>query len=135
MICQDWKQVVQDTLDEFLQPAFIVVFGSYAKGTAREDSDLDLAYYAEKKLSNYERFLLAGNLAERCQIEVDLVDLRQVDTVFAAQIFSTCEIIACADESVFIKERMKALSMYVVLNEQRAEVLRAIEERGSIYGE
>ena len=28
-----------------------------------------------------------GILAERCQIEVDLVDLRQVDTVFAAQIF------------------------------------------------
>jgi len=25
--------------------------------------------------------------------------------------------------------------MYVTLNEQRAEILKAIEERGSVYGE
>lgn len=30
---------------------------------------------------------------------------------------------------------MRALSMYVSLNEQRAEILRSIEERGSVYGD
>lgn len=135
MLHQDWKLAVQKILCEHLQPAFIIVFGSVAKGTSREDSDLDLAYYSEKRLTIYERFLIAGDIAEVCNIEVDLVDIRQIDTVFAAQIFATGEILDCADENVFIKERMKALSMYATLNEQRADILRAIEERGSIYGQ
>ncbi|WP_443136998.1 nucleotidyltransferase domain-containing protein [Lysinibacillus sp. JNUCC 51] len=36
-----------------------MVFGSYAHGSAREDSDLDIGYFADKSLSGYERFLLA----------------------------------------------------------------------------
>lgn len=55
-------------------PAFIIVFGSYAYGSARKDSDLDIAYVADKPLSGYERFLLAG-------IDVDLIDIKTVDTV------------------------------------------------------
>ncbi|MBM7571716.1 type VII toxin-antitoxin system MntA family adenylyltransferase antitoxin [Aquibacillus albus] len=132
---QDWKQIVTNKLIEQVQPAFILVFGSYAKGTYRKDSDLDIAYFSHTDLSHYERFLLAGDIAEECKIDIDLVDIRKVDTVFAAQIFSTAEILACADENTLIKERMKALSMYVTLNEQRAEILRSINERGSIYGE
>lgn len=132
---QDWKQVAIDILNEKVQPVFILVFGSYAKGLAREESDLDLAYYSNKTLTNYERFLLAEEIAAACNLDVDLVDIRQVDTVFAAQIYYSGEVIACTDENTFLKERMKALSMYVDLNEQRAEILDSIEKRGSIYGE
>lgn len=134
MLHPDWKLAVQEILLERLQPAFIIVFGSNAKDTARVDSDLDLAYYSEKQLTNYERFLVAGDIAEVCNVEVDLVDIRQIDTVFAAQIFSTGEILDCVNENVFIKERMKALSMYATLNEQRANILQSIKERGSVYG-
>lgn len=132
---KDWKQIVIKALNKSVQPAFILVFGSYADGTVREDSDLDLAYYSHKTLNTYERFILAGEIADQCNIDIDLIDIRQVDTVFAAQIFSSGEVIACADEDTFIKERMKALSMYVALNEQREEVLHSIKERGSVYGE
>ena len=132
---QEWKRAVIDLLNEKLNPAYILVFGSYAKGTAREDSDLDLAYYSDKQLDQYERFLIAGEIARICNIEVDLIDIRRIDTVFAAQIYTTAEIIACQDENTFYKDRMKTLSMYVTLNEQRAEILQSIEERGSVYGE
>lgn len=116
-----------------LNPEFIILFGSYAKGIERADSDLDLAYYADKALPAYEKFLLAQKLADSLGIEVDLVDIRQVNTVFAAQIFFTGKVIFCNDESLYIKERMKALSMYAHLNEERAEIFQRIEERGSIY--
>ncbi|WP_244943939.1 type VII toxin-antitoxin system MntA family adenylyltransferase antitoxin [Siminovitchia fortis] len=134
MLQPNLKQSIVKMLIDRLQPEFILLFGSYAKGTASADSDLDIAYYSQKKLSHYERFLLAGDLADLCNVEVDLADIRQVDTVFAAQIFSTGELIYCANKNIFVKERMKALSMYVTLNEQRAEILRGIRERGSIYG-
>jgi predicted nucleotidyltransferase len=134
MIRNDWKQLVKETLDVQLQPEFILLFGSYAKGAIRHDSDLDLAYYSEKTHTNYQRFLLAGELSEKCNVEVDLINLREIDTVFAAQIYSTGEVLYCADENIFVRERMKAYSMYVTLNEQRAEILRGIEKRGNIFG-
>jgi len=134
MLPKDWKQLIMETLEKRLQPVFILVFGSYAKGTAHHESDLDIAYYSKKKLTNYQRFLLAGDLSEKCNVEVDLVDLKQIDTVFAAQIFSTGELLYCIDDNIFIRERMKAYSMYATLNEQRAEILEAIKKRGNIYG-
>ncbi|KOS64517.1 nucleotidyltransferase domain-containing protein [Lysinibacillus agricola] len=132
---QNWQKVVVEKLASAVKPAFVIVFGSYAHGSAREDSDLDIAYFADKPLSGYERFLVAGEIAQFCNVDVDLVDMKTVDTVFAAQIFSSGMVIDCQDENTFIKERMKALSMYVTLNEQRAGILKAIEERGSVYGE
>lgn len=135
MLSTQLEDTIKEVLQERVQPSFILLFGSYAKGIAREDSDLDIAYFSETTLSNYERFLLAGDLAEMCQIDVDLVDIKQVDTVFAAQIFSMGVLLDCADENEFIKQRMKAYSMYATLNEQRIEILQGIEERGSVLGE
>lgn len=135
MLPEQMKQQIIRILQEQVQPDFVLVFGSFAQGTQREDSDLDIAYFSKKSLTSYERFLLAGELAKVCQIDVDLIDIKKVDTVFAAQIFSTGVLLTCADQSEFIKQRMKALSMYASLNEQRAEILRSIEERGSIYGD
>ncbi|MFA1822642.1 nucleotidyltransferase domain-containing protein [Virgibacillus oceani] len=134
MVCKEWEQLIKETLDECLQPVFVLVFGSHAKGIARNNSDLDLAYFSVKKITNYQRFLLVGDLSEKCNVEVDLINLREIDTVFAAQIFSTGELLYCTDENVFIRERMKAYSMYATLNEQRADILHGIEKRGGIYG-
>lgn len=66
MINKDKKQLIIETLDNQLKPIFILVFGSYAKRTPHNNSDLDLAYYSEKTLTNYQRFLLAGDLSEKC---------------------------------------------------------------------
>lgn len=43
----------------------IILFGSYAKGLARGDSDIDIAYAGEQTLSAYDNFMLAQELL-RC---------------------------------------------------------------------
>ncbi len=86
---RNWQKVVVEKLATAVKPAFVIVFGYYARGSAREDSDLDIAYFADKPLSSYERFLLAGEIAQACNVDIDLVDMKTVDTVFAAQIFSS----------------------------------------------
>lgn len=133
MISQDQIKIIRATLSKF-NPIFIILFGSYAKGTARKDSDIDIAFFTRTDIPDYERFLMAQQLAEELHIEsVDLVDIRKVDTVFAAQIFYTGEVIFCKDENEFILQRMRALSMYTDLNEQRKRVLEKIKESGSVY--
>ncbi|WP_286171696.1 nucleotidyltransferase domain-containing protein [Gracilibacillus phocaeensis] len=43
------QQQVQDFLVPTLHPAFILLFGSYAKGNQRSDSDLDMAFLCKKR--------------------------------------------------------------------------------------
>lgn len=135
MLSEEIKKELVDLLNERVNPSFILLFGSYARGTAREDSDIDLAYYSVDILSSYDRFILAGELAQVCKREVDVANIREVDTVFAMQIFSTGKLLACGDENEFIKQRMKAFSMYINLNQQRADILQSIQERGSVFGD
>lgn len=123
-------QIIQTKVN----PDFILLFGSFANGTNRADSDIDLAYFSKEPLSSYERFLLAGDLAEAAGREVDLVDLMECDTVFTMQIFSQGIPIFMRDENEFTRQRMRAYSMYVTLNEQRAVVLDRIKEQGSVFG-
>ena len=128
------KQLIQ-SIQKKVNADFILLFGSFAKGTNRPDSDIDLAYFSKEQLSSYERFLLTGELAEIAGREVDLVDLKQIDTVFTMQIFSQGIPIYIQDENEFTRQKMRAYSMYATLNEQRASVIESIKERGSVFGD
>lgn len=77
--------------------------------------------------------MLSQELADHLKIEVDLVNLREASTVFAAQIFTAGVVIYSRDENIRIREQIKALSMYAKLYEDRAELLDHIEVRGSVY--
>lgn len=135
MLNREVEQQLIQTIIEQLNPAFIILFGSFAKGTAREDSDIDLAYFSEQQLSPYERFLLAGDLATIADREVDLIDIKQINTVFTMQIFSEGTVIYIKDENEYTRQKMRAYSMYATLSEQRATIIEAIKERGSVFGD
>src|SRR5690625_2226956 len=135
LIPNKWIEIIKKTLSDSIKPGFIILFGSYAKNNARSSSNLDIAYFTEEKVTDYNRFIIAQQLANQLKKEVDLVDIKRIDIVFAAQIFSTGVLIYCKDKNEFIKQRMKALSMYTTLNEQRSNLLKEIDERGYIYEE
>ncbi len=130
----DIIQKVKEFLIERINPSFIILFGSYAKGTVHQDSDIDVSFYKEGfTISPYELFMLAQELADEIKVEVDLVNLESASTVFKAQIFADGEILYCADNDVLNAYRMVAFSMYAKLNEDRREILESIEESGVIY--
>ena len=135
MLSEEIQHQLIQTINEQLATDFIILFGSFANGTEREDSDIDLAYFSKKRLSSYERFLLAGQLALISGCEVDLVDIKHIDTVFNMQIFANGMPIYMADKNEFIRQQMRAYSMYVTLNEQRASIIKSIKERGRVYGD
>ncbi|AST07453.1 DNA polymerase subunit beta [Anoxybacillus flavithermus] len=128
------EQIIVETLKDAVSPSIIYLFGSAATGHIRHDSDIDIAFLSDKQsLNHYERFMLAQQLAERLQRDVDLIDLKQASTVFQAQIVSSGKIIYCANERKKEAYEWKVLKMYAKLNEERAEILRNIAESGSVY--
>ncbi|RUL54048.1 type VII toxin-antitoxin system MntA family adenylyltransferase antitoxin [Lysinibacillus antri] len=135
MLDKEITQQLVDTINKQLNTDFILLFGSFAKGNVREDSDVDLAYFSEKQLSSYERFMLAADLAAVASREVDLVDIKQIDTVFTMQIFTQGVPIYIKNKNEFTRQKMRAYSMYTTLNEQRAPIIEAIKERGSVFGD
>ncbi|OLN22131.1 DNA polymerase subunit beta [Domibacillus antri] len=127
-------QTIQNFLVKKINPSFIIVFGSYAKGATHKESDIDVAFYSkDQSPAAYEVFMLAQELADILHIQVDLVNLREASTVFQAQIFSTGTVIYCTDETLRMSVQMTALSMYTKLNEDRMPILNNIDESGSIY--
>lgn len=68
---------ISEILQRFPQVRLAILFGSYARGTASADSDLDLAVQAAEPLDTATRLQLIGDLAERLGRPVDLVDLQR----------------------------------------------------------
>ena len=117
-----------------LQPNFIYLFGSFAKGEGREDSDIDVAIHVDGKIDEYELFILANELSFIVKRDVQLINLKNISTVFSAQIVGTREIIYSIEENKRIEYEIRAFKDYAKLNEERQVVLDAIKKDGKIYG-
>lgn len=65
--------------------------------------------------------------------DVQLIDLRDVSTVFAAQIVGNNELLFSKDENIRIAYDIRAFKDYVKLNEGRQVVLDAIKREGMTW--
>jgi predicted nucleotidyltransferase len=74
-------------LKEFFKEAEgIWLFGSYADGTYNEHSDIDIAVLFKNKKTPVEIYKLKENLEVLLKKDVDLVNLADVNDVFAYEI-------------------------------------------------
>ena len=79
-------QLIQETLAGYSDIILGLLFGSMANGTAKPDSDLDLAVYSLRPIKAEEKMRLIGALAERIGRPVDLVDLSTAGLTVTGQI-------------------------------------------------
>jgi len=125
---------VKEYLIEELRPQTLILFGSSVKGYFREDSDIDVAFISAKEIKSYDLYILAQALVSEVGREVDLVDFRQASTVFKAQILGLGQVIYSDNSKKLAELQIRTLKEYALLNEERAEILRNISVRGSVYG-
>lgn len=122
-----------DLIKEF-DVSTIYLFGSANRNELREDSDIDIAFLSDNNIDEYECFMKAQKIADVFKRDVDLIDLRKASTVFKAQIIGTGTVIFCSDNIKRAYFEMRSLKEYALLNEERAEILKNIEESGRVYG-
>ena len=79
---------IQSTLQRHSGLELALVFGSVARGMARDDSDLDIGVQAARLLSARQKMDLIGDLAEALGRPVDLIDLRTVGEPLLGQILT-----------------------------------------------
>ena len=108
-------------------------FGSRVQGTAKHDSDLDLAVLVAGCADVLLLWQLAGELADIAGCPVDLLDLRAASTVMQYQIITTGERWWARDSQAALLESA-ILSQKTALDTARAGLLADINERGTVYG-
>lgn len=133
-ISDNTVSIVKEYLVKQLKPYVLLLFGSSVKGYFREDSDIDIAFISLQEVNSYDLYLLAQALVTEVGREVDLVDLRQASTVFKAQILGSGHVIYSNDPEKLAEFQIRTFKEYALLNEERAEILRNISARGSVYG-
>ena len=128
-------RIVETVLRHYPTVQGIYLFGSYSAGNAWPNSDVDVALLlppAEAKTGSLALSPCHLELAETLHKEVDLVNLRQVSTVFQMEIIYG-KLLYCADRYAVDEFEMLTLSYYQKLNEERQEILEAFYETGRAY--
>lgn len=123
-------QPLQDRVPNLLA---VYAFGSRIQGTARPDSDLDLAVLVAGYAEPLELWTLSGDLADLAGCPVDLLDLRAASTVMQYQIVTTGQRWWAKDAQAGLYEAA-VLSEKTALDSARAGLLADIGKQGTVYG-
>ncbi len=133
----EYDGVVRIILEHYPAAQGIYLFGSFGTDYEWPDSDVDIALLLppdESKRTEHlalsrARLALEGLLGK----DVDLINLRQVSTVFQKEITMAERRIFCADAYAADEFEMLVISLYQKLNEERAEVLAEGLRSGRFY--
>lgn len=110
----------------------LYLFGSMAAGDQRAESDLDLAIlYDGPPMAPLALWQLANQLADAIDCDVDLIDLRAVDTVLQHQVITTGIRLWTRDAGAELYECF-ILSEKTRFDEARAPLLADIKARGYV---
>lgn len=132
------QTIVAPILAVYPETQVIYRFGSAGSDYERPDSDIDLALLlppAEaKKAGSLALSALHLELESSLGKAVDLINIRAAATVFQKEIVMGGERIYCSDPGIADEFEMLVLSLYVKLNEERAEILAEGLRSGRFYG-
>lgn len=133
----DEHAIVEHVREAFPEVQGIYLFGSYADGTQRPGSDVDLALLFQPSDRIGSRNLPMHPLHRRLQglagCNFDLIDLRRVSTVLQKEVVMLGRRIYCADEAAADEFDVGVMSRYQKLNEERAGILEQFRTTGRAY--
>lgn len=95
-------------------PKLIILFGSRAKGNAREDSDIDVGVVTDKALELDEKLKLITDIAEKFKFnedKLDVVDLNQASPLLQMEAAKAGKILE-GSEPDFFKFKLLAWKRY-----------------------
>jgi predicted nucleotidyltransferase len=127
------KNVILPTVSRFFPDARAVyLFGSFGTEYERPDSDIDLAILLPPSTGNRSNLEACRAAVEEITgRDVDLIDLGHADAVFRFEIVLTGRLLTPVTSDVRSFE-MLTMSLYQKLNEERADILSDIVEKGVV---
>lgn len=133
----DYQPIIETVLKHHPDVQAIYLFGSYDTENEWPSSDIDIALLLPpgkvRETTSLALSPLWFELERLLGKAVDLIDLRQVTTVFRKEVIMADRRIYCGDEYAADEFEMLTLSFYQKLNQERRELLLEGLRSGSFY--
>jgi predicted nucleotidyltransferase len=115
----------------------VYVFGTYGTEDERPESDADIALLlpvqSAKRAGNLALGPCAGELCSLLGREIDLINLRRVDTVFQFEIIRTGRIVFEQNDGERESFELLTIAKYQKLSEERSGIIEEILRSGRVY--
>jgi len=123
----DYNEITECICRFFPKIQAVYLFGSFADGSEQFSSDVDLAILLPqelvRELTAVRKLELSNALSPLLHRDADIVNLREVSTVFQKEIICYGERIYCSDPDAADEFEMLTLSFYQKLNSERRDIL------------
>ncbi len=130
------KQVIDILLRYFPNLQAVYIFGSQTSDECLAKSDVDIAILLSVKecmpANSIYLYNLRFELGSVLSKDVDLINLRRINTVLQKEIIETGNRIYCSDEFVCDLFETHVYSAYQKLNQERADILNDIIKSGRV---
>jgi predicted nucleotidyltransferase len=130
------NEIINKVLQFFPDILGIYLFGSFQTEYETPESDVDIAILLplNNKVDSHSREFrdLLFALMDELDREVDLINLRQVDTVFQHEIIQSGRLLYRSNPYAVEEYEMLTMSYYQKLNEERKEILQEIVDSGMV---
>lgn len=105
----------------------VILLGSYAKGTERKDSDIDLGLIVNnyKKLEAKDYLSLISEVSVETGLTSDIGYINSNSLIYSYEAFTKGKLIYSVDKESFNLIRCNLMGMYLKFNYERREVLDA----------
>lgn len=102
----------------------IIVFGSFARGTQNDESDIDIAIKTKCDISKKELHEISDLLSDELKRDIDLVNLDAIENDgFKYEILINGNMIYCKDSYKFDLYKLDMYREYLELNEARKQII------------
>jgi predicted nucleotidyltransferase len=128
-------QIIINNLQEKLSDLQgVYLFGSFATGHATQESDVDIAVLCQNKIDYDLQLKITSKLSMLLGRDVDLIELRYVNTIFQEEILKTAKRIATFDRMACEMYEDFIYCSAMDFREFRKPQVEEIIARGSVYG-
>ena len=129
--------IIKTVLSYYPAVQGVYLFGSFGTEDEWPDSDIDIALLIPPEQAKQEKALILSpcrfELEKALHREVDLLNARQVSTVFQKEIIGRGQLIYGADRYAVDEFEMLVISYYQKLNEERRGILESFHRTGRAY--
>ncbi|KAF0151081.1 MAG: DNA polymerase beta domain-containing protein [Ignavibacteria bacterium] len=116
------REEIINYLNNYNEILFAVIFGSYASGKAKTNSDLDIGIYTEKGIDLLSLGRIITDLEKITGAKVDLIELKDLfkkSPVLAYQIITNYKELFIKEEIAFVNFKRQTLLYYFDTRELR----------------
>lgn len=124
------KNQIIDIINKAIDCEAIVLFGSYARGTQTDESDVDIGIKSSTDITKKELYELSEKIEDEIKKDVDLVNLDTIENDgFKYEILINGEVIYCRDSYKFDFYKLDAYREYLDLNESRKMIIDELKNK------